>query len=126
MANSLLIVDDERDTSESLKMFLEMKGFTVRIAFSGQEGVAAVREAVPDLIMLDLQMPGGMDGWQTLKQMKQVASSVHVVIVTGSTPDRGLEQLAVQEGAIGIITKPISVDEMGMMPMAPSCTAKIG
>ena len=112
MANSLLIVDDERDTSEALKMFLEMKGFTVRIAFSGQEGVAAVREAVPDLIMLDLQMPGGMDGWQTLKQMKQVASSVHVVIVTGSTPDRGLEQLAVQEGAIGIITKPISVDEL--------------
>ncbi len=112
MANSLLIVDDERDTSESLKMFLDLKGFTVRLAFSGQEGVAAVRQAVPDLIILDLQMPGGMDGWQTLKQMRQIAPAVRVVIVTGSAPDRGLEQLAVQEGAIGIITKPISVDEL--------------
>lgn len=112
MANSLLIVDDEKDTSESLKMFLDMKGFTVRIAFSGQEGVAAVREAVPDLVLLDLQMPGGLDGWQTLKQMRQIASSVRVVIVTGSAADRGLEELAVQEGAIGIITKPISIDEL--------------
>ncbi len=112
MAHSLLIVDDERDTSESLRMFLETKGFTVRIAFSGQEGVAAVREAVPDLVMLDLQMPGVLDGWQTLKQMRQIASSIRVVIVTGSTPDRGLEDLAVQEGAIGIITKPISIGEL--------------
>ena len=112
MADSLLIVDDEKDTSESLKMFLDMKGFTVRIAFSGQEGIAAVRAAVPDLVMLDLQMPGGLDGWQTLKQMKQIASGIRVVIVTGSTPDRGLEELAVQEGAIGIITKPISVDAL--------------
>ena len=112
MADSLLIVYDEKDTSESLKMFLDMKGFAVRIAFSGQEGITAVREAVPDLVMLDLQMPGGLDGWQTLKQMKQIASGIRVVIVTGSTPDRGLEQLAIQEGAIGIITKPISVDAL--------------
>jgi len=112
MADSLLIVDDEKDTSESLKMFLDMKGFAVRIAFSGQEGITAVREAVPDLVMLDLQMPGGLDGWQTLKQMKQIASGIRVVIVTGSTPDRGLEQLAIQEGAIGIITKPIDLDDL--------------
>lgn len=112
MADSLLIVDDEKDTSESLKMYLEIKGFAVRIAFSGQEGITAVREAVPDLVMLDLQMPGGLDGWQTLKQMKQIASGIRVVIVTGSTPDRGLEQLAIQEWAIGIITKPIGVDAL--------------
>lgn len=111
MYNSLLLVDDERDTNDALKMFLELKGFTVRVAYSGQEGVAAVRETVPDLVLLDLQMPG-MDGWQALKQMKQLAPHVRVVIVTGSVPDRGLEELALQEGAIGIITKPIQVDEL--------------
>ena len=112
MSISLLLVDDERDTSESLKMFLDLKGFAVRIAFSGQAGVDAVRESVPDLVLLDLQMPGGMDGWQALKQMKQFAPNVRVAIVTGSVPDRGLEQLALQEGAIGIVTKPIRVDEL--------------
>ena len=112
MSISLLIVDDERDTSESLKMFLDLKGFTVRLAFSGQEGVVAVREAVPDLVLLDLQMPGGMDGWQALKQMKQIAPNVRVAIVTGSVPDRGLEELAIKEGAIGIVTKPIRIDDL--------------
>lgn len=112
MTISLLLVDDERDTSESLKMFLDLKGFAVRLAFSGQEGVDAVREAVPDLVLLDLQMPGGMDGWQALKQMKQLAPNVRVAIVTGSVPDRGLEQLALQEGAIGIVTKPIRIDDL--------------
>lgn len=112
MPNSLLIVDDERDANESLKMFLELKGFAVRLAYSGQEGIRAVGEVLPDLVLLDLQMPGGLDGWQTLKQMKQIAPGIQVVILTGSVPDRGLEDLALQEGAIGIITKPIQIDEL--------------
>lgn len=111
MSNSLLLVDDERDANESLKMFLELKGFAVRLAYSGEEGIRAVGEALPDLVLLDLQMPG-MDGWQTLKQMKQIAPGIQVVILTGSVPDRGLEELVLQEGAIGIITKPIQIDEL--------------
>lgn len=112
MAPSVLIVDDERDAIDAMKMFLELHGFDARVAYSGAEGVAAVRQAVPDLVLLDLQMPGGMDGWETLKQMRQIAPNVRVVILTGSVPDRGLEQLALKEGAIGIITKPIQIDEL--------------
>ncbi len=112
MAESLLLVDDERDADEALKLFLELKGFTVRTACSGAEGVAAIREAVPDLVLLDLQMPGGMDGWETLKQMRQIAPGVRVVILTGSTPDQGLEELVLKEGAIGLLTKPIQIDEL--------------
>ncbi len=111
MSDSLLIVDDERDTVDALKLFLEMKGFAVRIAYSGQEGVSAVQEAVPDLVLLDLQMPF-MDGWQTLKQMRQIAPNIRVAIVTGSVPDRTIEQRAMQEGAIGIATKPIQIDDL--------------
>lgn len=112
MSDSLLIVDDERDASESLKMLLDLKGFAVRLAFSGSEGVAAVAQAVPDLVLLDLQMPGGMDGWETLKQMHQIAPAIRVVILTGSVADRSLEQLALQEGAVGVITKPIQIEEL--------------
>ncbi len=48
----------------------------------------------------------------SLKQMRQIAPAVRVVILTGSTPDQGLEALALKEGAIGFITKPIQIDEL--------------
>ena len=111
MGYSVLIVDDEREASESLKMFFELKGFTVRLASSGREGVAAVRESTPDIVLLDLQMPG-MDGWQTLQEMREAVPTLRVAIVTGSVPDRGLEEMALKGGAVGIVTKPIKVDEL--------------
>ncbi len=64
------------------------------------------------ILVRDLQMPGGMDGWETLKQMRQIAPAVRVVILTGSTPDQGLEELVLKEGAIGLLTKPIQIDEL--------------
>ncbi len=109
--SSLLLVDDEQEASEALKMYLELKGFTVRLALSGREGVAAVKEAVPDLVLLDLQMTG-IDGWETLRQMRGIAPNVRVVILTGSVPDRELEEKAVSGGALGFITKPIRLDDL--------------
>ena len=108
MPQSILIVDDERDANEALKMFLEMRGFSVRCATSGQEGVDAVKEAQPDLVLLDLAMPF-MDGWKTLKSMREVSPDLRVSILTGSVPDSDLEEQAKQKGAIGFITKPIQV-----------------
>ena len=108
---SLLLVDDERDATEALQMFLELRGFEIRIAFSGDKGILAVREKAPDLVLLDLQMPG-MDGWQTLQQMRQIAPDLRVVILTGSVPDRELEEKAKTGGALGFITKPIQLDDL--------------
>ena len=111
MAYSVLIVDDERDAIDAMKMYLDLQGFDVRLAYSGSEGVNAAKEAKPDLVLLDLAMPG-MDGWQALKLMKESAPDLRVVILTGSVPDRNLEEQVKQEGAIGIITKPIQIDEL--------------
>ncbi len=108
---SLLIVDDERDAVDAMKMYLDLQGFDVRLAYSGSEGVKAAKEAKPDLVLLDLAMPG-MDGWQALKLMKQSAPDLRVVIVTGSVPDRNLEEQVKQEGAIGILIKPIKISEL--------------
>ena len=108
---SLLLVDDEKDVNEALKMYLEMQGFTVRTALSGQEGLAAVKEAKPDLVMLDLQMPG-MDGWQTLQQMRAAVPDLRVAILTGSLPSKEMEERARQGGALGFIHKPIQLDEL--------------
>ena len=108
---SLLIVDDERDAVDAMKMYLDLQGFNVRLAYSGSEGVNAAKEAKPDLVLLDLTMPG-MDGWQALKLMKESAPDLRVVIVTGSVPDRNLEEQVKQEGAIGILIKPIKIGEL--------------
>ncbi len=108
---SLLIVDDERDAVDAMKMYLDLQGFDVRLAYSGSEGVNAAKEAKPDLVLLDLAMPG-MDGWQALKLMKESAPDLRVVIVTGSVPDRNLEEQVKQEGAIGILIKPIKIGEL--------------
>ncbi len=108
---SLLIVDDERDAVDAMKMYLDLQGFDVRFAYSGSEGVNAAKEAKPDLVLLDLTMPG-MDGWQALKLMKESAPDLRVVIVTGSVPDRNLEEQVKQEGAIGILIKPIKIGEL--------------
>lgn len=107
----LLLVDDEKDATEALQMFLELRGFEVRLAFSGEKGIEAVREKAPDLVLLDLQMPG-MNGWQALQQMRQIAPDLRVVILTGSVPDRELEEKAQQGGALGFITKPIQLEEL--------------
>ena len=111
MAYSLLIVDDERDAVDAMKMYLDLHGFDVRLAYSGLEGVNAAKEAKPDLVLLDLAMPG-MDGWQALKLMKESAPDLRVVILTGSVPDLNLEEQVKQEGAIGILTKPIQIGEL--------------
>ena len=111
MIYSVLIVDDERDAVDAMKTYLDLQGFNVRLAYSGEEGVNAAKEAKPDLVLLDLAMPG-MDGWQALKLMKEAAPDLRVVIVTGSVPDRNLEEQVKQEGAIGIIAKPIQIDQL--------------
>lgn len=108
---SLLLVDDERDASEALRGYLESCGFTARAVFSGQEGIAAVKELRPDLVLLDLQMTG-MDGWQTLLKMREIAPDIRVVILTGSTPDRSMEEKARTGGALGFITKPIPLNDL--------------
>lgn len=108
---TLLLVDDEQEATEALQMVLELRGFTVRRAASGAEAVAAVRHAVPDLVLLDLQLPD-MTGWDVLRQLRQHAPAIKAVIVTGSSVDRDLERQALETGALGLLLKPMPVEEM--------------
>ncbi len=109
---SLLIVDDEVEACESLKFFLEMKDWKVRTAHDGLSGINAVREFVPDLVLLDIQFKGGMDGWGALKEMKKITPYIKVLILTGSVQEAGLEQQVKESGALGLITKPIPIDTL--------------
>jgi DNA-binding response OmpR family regulator len=104
---SVLVVDDEPGICEVLELRLKLVGLDVTTAQSGQEAVGLVEETAPDLVLLDLLMPG-MDGYEVLKKIRAV-SSVPVIIFT-ARPD--IEDVIDEIGATDFIAKPFSPDAL--------------
>jgi DNA-binding response OmpR family regulator len=114
-AGKVLIVDDDRDTLELLRQALNGMGFQVRTTTSGRRAMQLVREEKPDLILLDLKLPGEMDGYQVLTQLKRSmdTASVPVIVITGSLTDQEIKQQKVLAlGADRFLTKPFEIDEL--------------
>ena len=82
----ILCIEDDADMLELLYIILRHKGYLVSGASNGQEGLLAVREKLPDLVLLDLMMPE-MDGWEVYQQMKADVLTKHipVIVVTAKT-----------------------------------------
>jgi DNA-binding response OmpR family regulator len=111
---SVLVVDDEDDIRELLRINLELDGHVVSTARNGHEALARVAEQVPDVMVLDVMMPG-MDGWEVLARMKSQghadAASVPVLMLTARTDDMDRLRGGI-EGAIRYLTKPFSLTEL--------------
>ena len=108
MAKKILVVDDEPDFCEALRDFLGSKGFEVAIALSGEEALPAYMQEKPDVVLLDIQMPG-MDGLETLRELKALDQGANVIMVTVIEDDE-IAKRAMVEGAIDYITKPVDHD----------------
>ncbi len=106
---SILVVDDEERMVRFIRLNLEHDGFQVISAFRGQQAIDAIREDMPDLVLLDVMMPD-LDGFEVLKIVRET-SSVPVIMLTakGEEDDRvkGLEL-----GADDYVTKPFSPREL--------------
>ena len=109
-APTVLIVDDEAQIIDLAELYLRNEGFHVRRATSGPEAMAALREAPPDLVILDIMLPG-MDGWEITRQIRN-ESSLPIIMLTarGDPIDRvvGLEL-----GADDYVVKPFHGRELG-------------
>src|SRR5919202_1855933 len=83
---SILIVDDDERLREFIRVNLEMDGYEVREAGSAEEGLAALEDEPPDLILLDVQMPR-MDGWEMLRRVQERhgVGAVPVIMFSGKT-----------------------------------------
>ena len=105
MQHIVLVVDDDADIRESLRMFLEGEGFAVRTAADGAEAVAAMEEEPPCFVILDLMMPV-MDGWEVAGRMhdEERLSSIPMCVVT-ATPEWAPSNAPV-------LPKPIDVDAL--------------
>ena len=109
MSKKALVVEDDGNIAELLRLYLEKDGFTVRHATDGSEGVAAFRAFGPDIVLLDIMLPG-LDGWGVLREIRRDSSTPVIMLTAKSeTPDKvsGLEM-----GADDYVTKPFEVKEL--------------
>ncbi len=112
MKKRILIVDDEKFFVEPIKLILEKNGFDVLVAYDGMSGLKMARTQLPDLIMLDLMLPG-ISGYQVCRLLKFDEKYEHIPIIMVSAMDSERDyQLGQQTGADLYITKPIVPDRL--------------
>ena len=109
----VLVVDDDPDFVEAMRLTLERNGYTVVSAVSGDEGLAKVRADKPDLVILDLMMPD-MNGWQVCKAVREFSKVPILILSALDSP--GLVAAALDAGADDYITKPFDFRELIARP----------
>jgi two-component system nitrogen regulation response regulator NtrX len=110
MARTILVVDDEESILQSLDGILTDEGFDAVTARSGAEALEKIKELMPDLVLLDIWMPG-MDGIETLTKIREVNSSLQVVMMSGhGTIETAVK--ATKVGAYDFIEKPLSLEKL--------------
>ncbi len=109
MSNKILVVDDDLNICELLKLYLENEGYMVYVANDGQAAVDMFNEKSPDLVLLDIMLPK-IDGWQVCREMRKT-SSVPIIMLTakGETFDK---VLGLELGADDYVTKPFDSKEV--------------
>lgn len=113
MVNNILVIDDDPGVRGAFKLILEEEGYTVREAENGTDGIAMAQASRPDLIFLDLRMPG-IDGVETLRRLKALDSTLNIYIVTAFATEF-MDQLkgAHDEGLqFELASKPLSATQI--------------
>jgi len=105
----MLIVEDERDICDCLEQFFSAKGFTVASVFSAEEALERLKATAPDVILLDILLPG-LSGLELLKRARALHPSVRVIMVTALDRD-DLRREAYFLGASGYVTKPFDFSD---------------
>lgn len=108
-AIKVLIVDDEPQARRVLRTALIAHGFEVMDARDGEESLEHLRHETPDVILLDLKMPG-MDGVQTCREIRE-RSEVPIIVVSGRTTEQEKVE-ALESGADDYVTKPAGIEEL--------------
>lgn len=109
MSTKILVVDDDKNICELLKLYLENDGYTVYVANDGQAAVNTFQLKSPELVLLDIMLPK-MDGWQVCREIRK-SSSVPIIMLTakGETFDK---VLGLELGADDYVTKPFDTKEV--------------
>jgi CheY-like chemotaxis protein len=106
----VLVVDDDARLREFIRVNLELEGYVVREASSAEEALEAIEGQAPDLVLLDVVMPG-IDGWQMLQRMQERHGSIPVIMFSGQVGDTAAGD-AEERGARGFIGKPFDPQQL--------------
>jgi two-component system nitrogen regulation response regulator NtrX len=104
----ILVIDDESAIRDSLKMTLEYEGYEVMLGATGEEGVKLIERESPDLVFLDIKMPG-MDGLEVLQKLRHLTDTTPIVVISGHADIRTAVD-ATRLGAFDFIEKPLERD----------------
>jgi len=108
-AEKILVVDDDSNICELLRLYLEKDGYAVTIANDGEAALAAFREVQPMLVMLDIMIPK-MDGWQVCREIRKVSDAPIIMLTAkGETFDK---VLGLELGADDYVVKPFDTKEV--------------
>jgi two-component system phosphate regulon response regulator PhoB len=112
MSHRILIVEDDEDICEILRYNLEREGFTVAATATGEDGLAHAREQLPDLILLDLMLPG-IQGLEVCRRLRRLESTANVPLIIVSAKGEEADVVAgLEMGADDFVTKPFSPREL--------------
>lgn len=113
MPSKLLLVDDERQFVQTLSERLSMRDIGSLIAYDGESALSIIKEEEPEVIILDLKMPG-IDGIEVLRRVKKTNPDVEVIILTGHGSEAD-KKLCMELGAFAYLEKPVDVNLLSEM-----------
>jgi len=118
----ILVVDDEIDFLETIIKRLKKRELDVTGVESGEDAVRLIKERMFDVVLLDVKMPGGMDGIEALREIKKIRPLVEVVLLTGhASVETSIEGMKL--GAFDYLMKPIKLEDL-MMKLAAAFQRK--
>jgi DNA-binding response OmpR family regulator len=110
MSERIFIVDDDRDHAESIAEILEMNGYEVELAFSGEDAIERFKTMDFSVTLMDVKLPG-MNGVETYFAFRKVRRDARVIMMTGFSVEQLVAE-AVDNGALGVLHKPFSPDAL--------------
>jgi CheY-like chemotaxis protein len=110
MPSKVLLVDDEREFVQTLSERLLMRDLGPAVAYDGESALNLINEDEPDVMIVDLKMPG-IDGLEVLRKVKQTRPEIEVIVLTGHGHEEDRE-LCMQLGAFAYLQKPLDINEL--------------
>ena len=113
MENKILIIDDEEVVLDSCQLILEGSGYPIATAMNGMQGLELLNEFQPDLVFVDLKMPG-LSGFEVLERVRELDPNIVTIVITGfATVSSAVD--AMKQGAYDFLPKPFTPDEFRLI-----------
>ena len=108
----ILVVDDKEDSRVLVGKILRLRGYEVIGAGTGEEAITMTQNEVPDLILMDVRMPGEVDGLEATRRIKAIPQLAHIPILAMTASVRPEDEFrALDAGCSGFVRKPIDINE---------------